>query len=84
MPPKKTTSDTPTKKTVKRAPRKKKTTVRAQHGNPPAGSQPANPARTVGEEQIRERAYQIYLARGAASGDAISDWVQAECELRGT
>jgi hypothetical protein len=84
MPLKKKTSDTTTKKTATRAPRKRKTTVTAHHGNPPADSQPADPARTVGEEQIRERAYQLYLARGAASGDAISDWVQADRELRNT
>jgi len=33
------------------------------------------------EEQIRLRAYQIYLARNGGPGDAMSDWIQAEREL---
>jgi len=31
-------------------------------------------------QQIRERAYQIYLARGN-QGDPVSDWLRAEREL---
>jgi hypothetical protein len=36
-------------------------------------------------ERIRERAYEIYRTRSASggTGDAISDWVQAERELSG-
>ena len=34
------------------------------------------------EEEIRQRAYEIYLARGAAPGDEVEDWLQAERELR--
>jgi len=34
------------------------------------------------EEEIRHRAYEIYLARGAAPGDEVEDWLQAERELR--
>jgi hypothetical protein len=34
------------------------------------------------EEQIRARAYQIYLARGTAPGSPGEDWRQAEMELR--
>jgi len=34
------------------------------------------------EEQIRARAYQIFLRRNDGPGDARSDWVQAERELR--
>ena len=33
-------------------------------------------------EQIRARAYQIYLARGGAPGTPDGDWYQAELELR--
>ena len=36
---------------------------------------------TPTEEQVRARAFQIYLARNGAPGDAHSDWVQAEREL---
>ena len=43
-------------------------------------SKPA--ATTITEGQIRERAFQIYLARSGGPGDAYSDWYQAERELR--
>ena len=33
-------------------------------------------------EEIEQRAYEIYLARGATDGHALEDWVQAEHELR--
>jgi hypothetical protein len=48
----------------------------------------SNPARVAfgrtepTKKDIRERAYYIYLARGGANGDAVSDWLQAERELR--
>ena len=35
------------------------------------------------DEQIRARAYEIYLARNGAPGNPESDWRQAEEELRG-
>ena len=34
------------------------------------------------EEQIRDRAYQIYLSRGAEDGNDVSDWLTAERELK--
>jgi hypothetical protein len=34
------------------------------------------------EEQIRQRAYGIYLAREGQEGDEISDWLAAERELK--
>lgn len=34
------------------------------------------------EEQIRVRAYEIYLARNGGPGDELSDWFEAEAELR--
>ena len=34
------------------------------------------------EEQVRVRAYEIFLARGAAGGDPEQDWLQAEEEVR--
>jgi len=33
------------------------------------------------EQQIRERAYYIYLSRQGGEGDALTDWLQAEREL---
>lgn len=34
------------------------------------------------EEQIRQRAYQIYLQRGDKHGSALDDWTLAEAEFR--
>jgi hypothetical protein len=36
------------------------------------------------EQRIRERAYEIYLARGGQDGDEVSDWVAAEREVKGS
>lgn len=33
-------------------------------------------------EQIRQRARELYVARGSAAGMALNDWLQAEQELR--
>jgi len=33
------------------------------------------------DQKIRNRAYEIYLQRGAQSGYAVEDWLQAEREL---
>jgi hypothetical protein len=36
------------------------------------------------EQEVRERAYEIYLARGCQDGQDISDWLTAERELEET
>jgi hypothetical protein len=41
-----------------------------------------SPRREVTDEEIRQRAYEIYLDRGAAPGFELDDWLQAERELR--
>ena len=33
------------------------------------------------EQEIRERAYEIYLQREGHPGDEVDDWLQAEREL---
>ena len=33
------------------------------------------------EEQIRDRAYQLYIERGAREGHELQDWLDAEFEL---
>ena len=43
--------------------------------------QPGRNEPTRGE--IERRAYEIYLARNGAPGNADVDWLQAETELRG-
>jgi hypothetical protein len=57
----------------------------ALHAIPSQGVVPgevlrANGART---EEIRHRAYEIYLERGEQPGRDLDDWLQAECELEG-
>ena len=49
-----------------------------------SGVQPAPQAdqQIVTEEQVRRRAYEIYLNRGAKPGDPLQDWLQAERELK--
>ena len=32
------------------------------------------------EEQIRARAYELYVERGKQPGDGVADWLQAESE----
>ena len=38
----------------------------------------------VSEQEIRDRAYEIYLQRGAQPGHEQEDWMQAERELSGS
>jgi hypothetical protein len=33
------------------------------------------------EQEIRNRAYEIYLQRGAQPGSEVQDWLQADLEL---
>ena len=39
-------------------------------------------ARTITENDIARRAYDLYLARGCTPGHQLDDWLQAERELR--
>ena len=34
------------------------------------------------DEQIRRRAYEIYMSRGDAPGDPLGDWLRAKAELK--
>ncbi|MCX7824260.1 MAG: DUF2934 domain-containing protein [Verrucomicrobiae bacterium] len=36
----------------------------------------------ITQEQIAKRAYEIWLSRGGQHGNAESDWLQAEAELK--
>ena len=42
---------------------------------------PEPEATTITEDQIRARAYEIYLERNGEPGDPVEDWLQAEAEL---
>ena len=37
---------------------------------------------SISEQSIRERAYEIYVQRGAKGGHAEGDWLTAEAELK--
>ena len=39
--------------------------------------------RDVSQEDVRNRAHEIYLRRGGADGDPVADWLEAEREVRG-
>ena len=48
-----------------------------------AGTQEALARNSAREEEIRFRAYEIYLERGEQPGRELDDWLQAERELEG-
>lgn len=51
---------------------------------PLPASQEAEPKHlAVTEEDVRRRAYELYLERGAAPGNELDDWLRAEKQLKG-
>jgi len=59
---------------------------RNESAEPQATSTPVEmPGPSVGnstrDEEIRRRAYEIYLERGERPGHELDDWLQAELEL---
>ncbi len=47
-----------------------------------ATKQPEPPLRSIpSEDEIRKRAYEIYLERGSRPGSALEDWLKAKAEL---
>ena len=40
-------------------------------------------AREISEDDIRNRAHELYLRRGGSDGDPVADWLEAERDLRG-
>lgn len=43
---------------------------------------PLAAARSVSQEDIARRAFEIYASRGYAAGDPVADWYEAERQLR--
>jgi len=41
----------------------------------------SKPERSITDEQIRTRAFELYQQRGAETGKDLDDWLQAEKEL---
>ncbi len=54
--------------------------TRREHPNPPIPRTP-NPTDAEIEEQIRQRAYELYQERGGLDGNATDDWRQAKEEV---
>ena len=50
----------------------------------PTGAAAAVAVTTDVEQLIRERAYQLFEARGREPGHEVGDWLQAEAEILGT
>jgi hypothetical protein len=42
------------------------------------------PAVLIPIERIQQRAYELYEQRGKTDGHDLDDWLQAECEIKGT
>ena len=57
------------------------TTTRQRAPLPPTPKVKAKQT-TITENDLRLRAYEIYLQRGSNPGDEIGDWLQAERELK--
>lgn len=54
-------------------------------GTSPIQAQPEDTSanHTITSDEIRLRAYEIYLERGSLRGSELDDWLQAEYELDG-
>lgn len=60
-------------RTRRTAPRKEAGSAVSDGGRPPA--------RQPGVEEIRERAYELFIERGATHGNDLADWFAAEKQL---
>ena len=61
---------------------KAKTIGRTDHAQPgTAVEERERLEQSTREQEIRDRAYEIYLRRGAQPGNEVEDWLQAEREI---
>lgn len=51
-------------------------------GHSKPGISPARPDAQPIEEQVRLRAYELYLRRGGTDGNEMDDWLQAEADVK--
>ena len=49
-----------------------------------AGLQVTASAADRSDDAIRQKAYEIFLSRGSADGSDVSDWLEAERQVRST
>ncbi len=71
-----------------RAKKTEETTISQKPASRVKGSAAAAPAEAksvtvIGEDQVRVRAYELYLQRNGDGGTPEEDWYRAEAELRG-
>lgn len=59
---------------------KTKSKKNQQYESVPTIKTPALPT----PDEVRQRAHEIYVARGGAHGQALDDWLMAEAELKET
>jgi hypothetical protein len=57
--------------------------ARRRRASLPGTPEPEVKPNAVTEDDVRRRAYEIYLERGAAPGNELDDWLKAEMELKG-
>jgi len=55
--------------------------IRDTKTNPPQFAMRSSETRRPRDEEIRSRAYQIYVSRNRTPWRAMDDWLQAELEL---
>jgi hypothetical protein len=63
-------------------PRKEKRMPKKTNPSLPTATKPRTALTHPTTEEIALRAYQIYLERGGAPGNALDDWTRAERELQ--
>ena len=58
--------------------------TRTRHANSAKAGAPTTLARSLQPtpEEIRQRAHEIYLARGGTPGNDLEDWLRAEQQLK--
>ena len=64
---------------MSKAQRKKKNAKNATEARP---VKPAGDRSTVTQEEIAQRAYELFLARGGEPGHDVEDWIEAERQLQ--
>ena len=60
---------------------KKNETLELHTGSIQSHAEDTSANHTPSREEIRHRAYEIYLERGGLPGNELDDWLQAEREL---
>jgi hypothetical protein len=67
---------------MKTGPRKEKRMLKMSNPSLPTAAKPRATSTRPTTEEIALRAYQIYLERRGAPGEALDDWTRAERELQ--